>query len=748
MNNIFFNLLLSFILGTFPVFAVTGIVEGSVTDAVTGQPLPGANIILKNMDLGAAADQSGFYVIENVPAGVYIIQASMIGYEDRVTADQPVEANRVTRIDFEMRECVIVTESVAITGSYFERSSDAVSSSHTLSSREIRSSPGAAEDVFRILKTIPGVSTTGSNSANLIVRGGDRNENLTLLENLEIKSPLHFSREDVSMGVISIIDPAMIKNVEFLTGGFPAEYGDKLSSVFELKVKEGNRSQFNRDINASMAGFNVYLDGPLPGNGGLVLSVRRGIFELFTKMMDRAVEPCYWDGLAKASWDLNRRHRISVVGFYYKDDAERQEKMEDHGILARKYDYSNWNDYGSAAGMNWRALLGKNAYALTTLEWTQNGNQSMVGTFTNKDLNGDDIQTTRWQLKSRVSWKPSPFIMIKGGAYIKQFTADYTRWRDADTLRTGIIIPAFNRIATLPVSYQSGAFIQAAVQPLPLIVFKPGIRYDMTDLTHENYFSPRLAMVCRLTDRVTLNASWGVYRQIPSALQICRDDENLLLKSSRSDHTVIGLEYMMNPDTRMTLEAYTKIIQDGFVDNDTTNVIHNDGKGSSKGVEFTIQKKMSTNFMGSLSYTTSFSERQDGKNRPVYAFDYDRRHNLTLMAAHQLTRHWRLGVKFQFASGNPYTPVTGSTNAYGEWFAVEGEKNTARFPDYHSLDIRLDRTFRFTNWTMNIYLEIWNLYNRENVLDYYYVFEADGTPIQKSAADFPRMPMLGISVQF
>jgi hypothetical protein len=288
MNKVFFNLLLSSILGTFPVFAVTGIVEGSVTDAVTGQPLPGANIILKDMDLGAAADQSGFYVIENVPAGEYVIQASMIGYEDRVAADQPVEVNRVTRIDFEMRERVIITESVAITGSYFERGSDAVSSSHTLSSREIRSSPGAAEDVFRILKTIPGVITTGSNSANLIVRGGDRNENLTLLENLEIKSPLHFSREDVSMGVISIIDPAMIKNVEFLTGGFPAEYGDKLSSVFELKVKEGNRSQFNRDINASMAGFNVYLDGPLPGNGGLVLSVRRGIFELFTKMMDRA----------------------------------------------------------------------------------------------------------------------------------------------------------------------------------------------------------------------------------------------------------------------------------------------------------------------------------------------------------------------------------------------------------------------------------------------------------------------------
>lgn len=748
MKKISLFLLAIFTAGALPLLAVTGIVEGTIIDADTGQPLPGANVVLENTDRGAAADQKGFFVIENVPAGEYVIRARMIGYEDVLAADRPVEANRVTRIDFEMRESVIVTESVAVSGSYFEKSSDAALSSHTLSSREIRSAPGAAEDVFRLLKIIPGVSTTGSNSANLIVRGGDRNENLTLLDNLEIKSPLHFSREDVSMGVISIIDPAMIKNVEFLTGGFPAEYGDKLSSVFELKVKEGNRSQFNHDINLSMAGFNAYLDGPLPGNGGMVLSVRRGIFDLFTKMMGRPVEPRYWDMLGKASWDLNDRNRISIVGFYYKDDAERREKMEDHGYMARKYERAKWDDYGSAVGVNWRALLGKNAYALTTLEWTQNGNKSIVGHDADQDLNGDDILSTGIQVKSRIAWKPASFFTLKAGAHVKQITADYTRWRGADTLRTGFVIPAFERITELPVSYKTGAFVQASVQPLPVFIIKPGIRFDRYDLTGENLWSPRLALVYHVSGRVSLNAVWGIYRQTPSSLQTCRDEANLFLKSSRSDHTVLGLEYLMSADTRLTLEAYTKNIQNGFVDNDTTNVITNEGTGNSKGLEFTVQKKMSKNIMGSLAYTLSFSERQDGEFLTAYDFDYDRRHNLILMGACQFSKHWRLGLKFQYASGNPYTPVVGSTSAYGEWFALEGEKNSARYPDYHSLDIRLDRTFRFPGWTLNMYLEVWNVYSRENVLDYIYDFRADGTPVQKVVADFPIMPMLGFNAQF
>ncbi|MBN1780865.1 TonB-dependent receptor [bacterium] len=730
------------------VMARQGTIEGTVTDAATGYPLSGCNIMIKGSKLGAAADRNGEFVIDHIAAGRYTLEASMIGYGIVLKPEITVEMHRVTQVHFELSAQAIHTESVSVTDSYFNQSSDALMSGYDFSSREIRSSPGSAEDVFRMLKSIPGVGTTGSKSANLIVRGGDRNENLTLLDGIEISSPLHFSREDMSMGVISIVDPAMIRNVEFLTGGFPAEYGDRLSSVFELKIKDGNRTQFNHDINLSMAGFNAFMDGPLSGNTNMVLTVRRGVFDLFTKMMGRSVQPRYWDMLGKVTWQPATGHQLSLIGFYYLDDAERREKMEDHGDLARKFDRMTWNDYGSAVGLNWRYLFNDRGFAMTTLEWTGNGNESKIGYAVNPDLNGDDNLTQNMQLKSQISYRAADWIMLKTGAYIKRISSDYDRWREADTLQTGFVIPAYRRIYQLPVTLQKGAFVQASVRPSARLTLNPGLRFDTHDLTGESYLSPRLGMGFHLTGRTTLNASWGIYHQAPSALAFSRDGRNLALKSSKAEHRIMGIEHRLSPDMRVVMELYTKDLERCFSTNDTTNVITNDGSGFSRGVEITLQKKMSRNLMASVAYTWSESKRKEGPDDPEFYFDYDRRHNLIAMGVWQMSEKWRLGIKAQAASGNPCTPVNGSTQLFGEWFVVEGEKNAARFPDYQTLDVRVDRSFRFSGWTLNMYLEVWNLLNRENVLDYYYECDAAGTPVRKTVADFPIMPMLGFNAQF
>jgi outer membrane receptor for ferrienterochelin and colicin len=726
----------------------SGIIEGIVVDFETGSPLPGANVMIHNSAIGAAADKDGEFIIQNVPAGHYTVQVNMMGYQIKMTPDVVVEKNRSTQIIFKLREQAVKMDAIKVSGSFFDRSSDAIMSAHTLSSYDIRSVPGSAGDVFRILKNIPGVNTTGSRSANLIVRGGDINENLILLDNIEIKSPLHFSREDMSMGVISIINPLLIKNVEFLTGGFPAEYGDKLSSVFELKVKEGNRTGFNHDLNFNMAGFHAFIDGPLYENGNVLFSIRRGIFDLFTKMMGRKVQPRYWDMLGKVTYDLGTRHKLSLVGFYYKDDVERRETMNDHGYLARRYDFMNLKDFGSAVGLNWRYLYSDRGFALTTLEWTGNGNESQIGYKSDHGLNGDDILTQNIQLKTKISYKISPQFILKTGGYVKRISSDYTRWREADTLQTGFIIHPFKRVYTLPVSYQSGLFVQGSIRPFHRLLIHPGIRFDSTDLTHESYWSPRVGLSYTLSYKTTLNAAWGLYYQTPSAFAFSMDQENSSLKSSQATHTVLGLEHMLSPDTRVSIEAYYKNINNGFVYSDTSNIITNEGNGFSKGLEFTLQKKMSTNFMGSLAYTWSVSKRQDGERLPEHYFDYDRRHNLTMMIAYQLSDIWRLGVKVQYASGNPYTPVIDAVSQYGEWFVVKGEENSSRFPAYHTLDIRVDRAFRFSNWTLNMYLEVWNLLNRENVLGYYYDVDQNGLISQGVMADFPIMPMIGFSAQF
>ncbi|MFC1569531.1 TonB-dependent receptor domain-containing protein [bacterium] len=730
------------------IVASSGIVEGIVVDSETGSPLPGANVMIQGTSLGSAANALGQFVISNVPAGHYTIRAIMMGYQHHLELDVAVEAHRAIQVNFELKEKVIETEVVTVSGSYFDRSSDAVVSTHTLNSREIRSAPGAIEDVFRILKTMPGVSTTGSSSANLIVRGGDRNENLVLLDNIEIRSPLHFSREEMSMGVISIVDPRFIRNIDFMTGGFPAIYGDKLSSVFNIQLKEGNRTQFNHDVTLSMGGFSAGLDGPISKKSNVVFSMRRGIFDLFTKMMDRPVSPRYWDMIGKFSYNLNAKNKLSLVGFYYKDDAERREKMEDHGDFARKYEYSRWEDDGMAMGVNWRYLMNSSGFLLTTAEWSSNGIKSIMGPNNNRDMNGDDTQVHTVQLKSKLHYKPVDWMTMDVGANIKYLTSDYHRWRDADTLDAGFIIPPYETLYDFEGSQIYGGFLQTTIRPHYRISLTTGLRWDAFTFTGESKWSPRVSAVYRLTDKTTINAAAGLYHQFPSVFQICRDPANEALASSEAVHTVVGIEHLLRPDTRITLEVYNKDMESCFVVNDTNNVIRNGGLGFSRGIELTLQKKMSQNLVGSLAYTWSISKRQDADGLKEYNFDYDRQHNLICMGSYQLSEKWRVGVKYQYATGNPHTPVVGSSKLYGDWFVVEGEKNSTRYPDYHTLDIRVDRLFRFKSLTLKTYLEIWNIYNRENVMDYFYNVDAAGNIERITAADFPMMPMVGINVEF
>jgi len=221
-----------------------------------------------------------------------------------------------------------------------------------------------------------------------------------------------------------------------------------------------------------------------------------------------------------------------------------------------------------------------------------------------------------------------------------------------------------------------------------------------------------------------------------------------LLGNSHAWHGVLGVEHLLMPDTRITVEAYYKNMSDLFTASDTSNVLTNQGSGYARGLEWTIQKRMSDRFMGSLAYTWSVSRRRDGETLPEYSHAYDRRHNITAAAGYELFSSWRVGVKVQYASGNPYTPVIGTAQKSGQWFAVDGPKNSAWYPDYQSLDVRVDRSFRFSGWTLKTYVEIWNVLNRKNVLDYIFLIDDRGEVSRDPVLDFPIMPMFGLSAQF
>lgn len=237
-----------------------GTISGEVRDAVNKRPLLYANVSIVGTQIGAVTDDKGYFVINNVSPGTYQLKSTYIGYTTLFKEDIVVVQLRNTSVSIELFPSQIELNEVSVTGGYFQKPIDQSISIRSLTQQEIRRSPGSAEDIFRVMQSLPGVATAGGKSAQLIVRGGSPDENLTLLDNIEIYNPIHFARSGESMGIVSIINPSLLKGVDFMTGGFPAKYGDKMSSVFEMSLVDGNKEMYNTDINANLGGFGAMVD--------------------------------------------------------------------------------------------------------------------------------------------------------------------------------------------------------------------------------------------------------------------------------------------------------------------------------------------------------------------------------------------------------------------------------------------------------------------------------------------------------
>lgn len=750
INYIFATTLLVLLILNGEIFSQskTGIISGEVRDAITKQPLPGANIMLEGTNIGSACDEIGYFAIKNVAPGRYTIRASMIGYLSSVITELNINPNRNHSINFELNSAAMEMDEVKVTADYFYKPDENPVSFRTISPEEIRRSPGSAEDIFRVMQSLPGVATAGAKSAQLIVRGGSPDENLTLLDGIEVYNPIHFARTGESMGVISIVNPALLQKVDFLTGGFPVKYGDKMSSVFDMSLRDGNKEIFNTDANVNIAGFGVMLDGPLFENSNMILSLRRGFFDLITSTLKRAVAPSYYDAVGKITYDLDNKNKISLVGFYYIDQIERIGTEKEETSNWNRYDYLTRDDFGAAFGINWRSLISDNAFTLTTLSYTSNGWNTLQGTETEPSLMGEAIRENELSLKSELNYKLSTKFNLRIGGQLKSINSDNESWTPADTTRKGTIIPANTILYQPDAATKAALFMQSSFRIFDPLIVTAGLRYDHFTLTSENNFSPRISLSYNITDKTIFNLAYGKYYQSPASYQIAPDSRNLFLKSSYATHYIAGIEQRVDHDTKASIEIYHKELSNLFVDPDSSNLLLNTGSGYAQGVEFAIQKKFTEGFVGSASYSYSISKRRDYESFALYDFEYDRPHIINLIFGLEIGSGWQIGAKFQYASGNPYTPVVGVTELNNFFYVIDGDKNSARYPDYHKLDIRIDKQFIFESWSFSLYLDLWNVYNRDNIISYSFKADTYGTITTTPRYDMGIAPILGFTARF
>ncbi len=733
-------------------------ITGEVVELATREPVVGATIQVVGTRQGAISDASGRFQIFNVPAGTYQVRISSVGYQPVVKTDIVVSNARPASLDVELEVEAKLQDEVVVRPEYFQRSPDAVTSVQTLGAEEIRRLPGGFEDVVRAISALPGVAQVSSGRNDLLVRGGAPSENLFLIDNIESPNINHFGTQGSGGGPLSFVNLDFVQSVEFSTGGFGARYGDRVSSVLNIDLRDGRDDRTGGKATISASQFGVNLEGPLAQSGSYLFSARRSYLDLIFRAAGFSFVPEYWDFLGKASYRLGPNDQLSALAIAAIDRVRQFNRDEDDRFNNSRV-LNNSQDQ-LVAGITWKHLF-DGGYINTTFGRTLVGYRFAQTDSLLRPVFTNNSTEDEFSLRADMLLLLGELSEVSFGAVGKTVGFD----ADIELVRPGSSLD----LAPADRFYKGGAYAQLSQ------TFPWGMRGTLggrleyfSGIEQTFYPSLRLALSQPLGERSSLNVSAGRYYQSPSYIWLAANQENRKLKSIRADVLVLGLDRTLAEDTRVSLEGYYKRYDDypaslsrpylvlantgaGFGGQDDgfasfgLEPLASLGTGRAYGVELFIQKKLSSlKLYGTASLSLNRSEftALDGVERPSL---FDQRVIFNLSGGYRLGELWEIGMKFRFASGRPYTPVD-STGDPASGYQVVDLYNAVRLGPSHALDLRLDRRWPFQNWNLITYVDVQNVYNRKNPDPPRWDARTRGAAA--AGAQIGILPSVGISAEF
>jgi len=736
-----------------------GFIKGRVIDEETLSPVEGAVVELMVAKKKTITDTRGEFIFDSLKFDSYQIRINAIDYEPIIKSDLLIYASKPLELVIKISPQGIITEQIDVEANFFQQSSDVNISTINLDYEEIRRAPGATEDISRMLQTAPGVAIGNDQRNDIIVRGGSPSENLILIDGIEIPNINHFGTDGSTSGAIGFINSKFIFETNMLTGGFPSLYGDKLSGVIGINFREGSRKKIYNDINLSIAGFGGIIEGPISKNGSFLFSARRSYLELIKNSIRLTSVPNYWDFNLKAVYDFSKSDKLTLIGLLGLD------KIDFSGESAENNPYGNSKDDQStlAVGVNYKKLFRK-GFLQTVLSDSYTNNyiiQTDVHTenvkFKNTAKNNEII------LRSDLNYRLSRTLILNTGVGGKFANINNELFFRGDTSAAGFAYGTINADSKIN-SYKLFSHINITTKLLnDRLIVNTGARVDYFEYINlKTYFSPRAGLSYKITPLTSLNAAYGIYYQSPEYIWLSSSTNNKNLNSIRSDHYVLGLEHFFASDLKATAEVYYKKYKDYPVWKDIPTYILIDGgadfgpnivgeavsagNGYVKGFDISLQKKLSQSGlygMVNYSYIKSAFTALAGNEKPG-AFDPG--HQFTLIAGYQFKNGWLVGAKFKYTGGRPYTPIDyAASELVNRPVFATNDFNSARYPYYMRVDLRVDKKFDFKGASLVGYIEFQNLFDRENIYSYYWNKDSKKAGTIYQWAFFP---VGGVSVQF
>lgn len=734
-----------------------GMLTGKVTDFATKQPIPFATIQLMDENKGTTTDENGQFSFTTLQPKAYRVKITAIGYTPIIKVDIIVSNSKQMVLDIELKEEILQLSGVTITSGYFDKSTTQFNSITTFGYEEIRRSPGGFEDVIRALSVLPGVAQASAGRNDLIVRGGAPSENLYIIDGIEIPNINHFGTQGASGGPLSYINLDFVKETSFSTGGFPVMYGDKLSSVLSINLRNGRTDRIGGKATISASQFGLNVEGPVTEKSSFIFSARRSYLDFIFKAAGFGFVPEYYDFFGKFDADIDQNNKISFIMVTALDNVKYFNETSDKRFDNSRVLGSDQVQYFS--GLTWQRLINK-GYIRTIFSRNFTDYNTIQRDTSLNPIFKNVSQEAENKIKMEIAQKLGNHFELNTGFDVNYITFSADVKIPGFRTSFGELLP-FNSLTMEDNFTKSGAFANISYIWKEMLSTSFGLRADhFSGIDKKFSVSPRFSVSYLPNNLLTVNFSTGIYRQSPSLIWLTAGNTNL--EPVQMTQYVLGSEYKFREDAVAKVEVYVK-----NYDNYPASVLRNyvtlantgagfsgaednfasfgfepllsAGKGIARGIELSVQKKLSDipcYGIFSITYNKSEFKALDSKTRPS---SYDQTWIFNLSGGYQFSESLEGALKFRYATGQPYTPYnadgTQSVSAY----------NSQRLPALHSLDIRLDKKWFWERYTLITYIDVQNVYGRKNISAYRY----DDRNKKIEANDgIGLLPSIGISLEF
>jgi hypothetical protein len=735
-------------------------VRGTVADKESKATLPGVTVVITDLTptLGAVSDENGQFAIDSVPVGKHNILLSYMGYESRTLTGILVTSAKEVVLTVELEERVVKLEEATVTYKREHINEMALVSTRTFDVQETERYAGSRNDPARMASNFAGAQGGDDSRNDIVVRGNSPQGILWRMEGIDIPNPNHFNIPGTSGGPVSMLNSKMLANSDFFMGAFPAEYGDAVAGVFDVRLRNGNNQKYEFTGQLGLLGTEVSAEGPISRKAGssFLVNYRYSTLQIFQGLnikIGTSSVPQYQDGSFRLNFPMGKKGDLAFFGLggLSKIDLIVSTLTTKEDQLYGESDRDQYFTSGTGfVGGTYSYTINKSTFMKFTVAQTA-GNvwashdkvfrNAAFGVDSLKNILGYDFTqastVAHWYINKKLSARKT----LKYGIENKYYHVNFV-----DSSRQ---YPTSRQDWQLRENYNGGtdliqAYIQYKERPTEDLTLTAGLHGQYLTHNGSKALEPRLGLRWSVTEKNIITAGYGMHSQMQPLYQyfarLPKDPvgvmQNFNVDFTRSNHLVTGFEHILGPKLRLRMEAYGQYLynvpvevragssysslnQGSSFSRTFPDTLQNTGTGYNYGLELTLEKGFSHGFY-TLFSASAFDSKAAGNDGVYRNTDYNTRYAANLLFGYERKMGkystFTGGFKVTTIGGKLYSPVDiAASNALGDMVVIDNQRNSLRFNSYFRTDLKLGIRLNAKRLTHEIALDLINVSGQKNV---------------------------------